>query len=230
MSRFILFLAGLWLVLATLHEIFTGRAWIWVIPGVSPPAVFAALPLLFLLASAVLKRHRAAVAGLALAAFAVSLPSTGFNFAALWRAPVPASEGVPIRIVQLNTDYWGQMRDGTLTDPRDKDAMLAYLKALDADVYLLQEHMTRVGDTAPPVTDLSDVEAVFPGYEARTAGTLLTLSRLPIRAHEVVTSDAPRILQLPPPPYALRVDVDLGDQVVSTYNVHMPIQIIIEQD
>ncbi|MFV1593449.1 endonuclease/exonuclease/phosphatase family protein [Phaeobacter sp. JH20_36] len=230
MSRFILFLAGLWLVLAAAHEIFTGRAWVWVIPGVSPPLMFAALPVLFLAVAPFLKRHRAAVAGLAIVTFTVSLPSTGFNFAALWHAPAPRSEGLPIKVVQLNTDYWGQMRDGTLTDPHDKDAMLAYLRALDADVYLLQEHMTRVGDTAPPVTDLSDVAEIFPEYEARTAGTLLTLSRLPIKAHKIVTSDARRILQLPPPPYVLKVDVELEGAVVSTYNVHMPIQIIIEQD
>ncbi|MDJ0820560.1 MAG: endonuclease/exonuclease/phosphatase family protein [Paracoccaceae bacterium] len=230
MSRFVLILASLWLILATAHEVFTGRAWIWVIPGVSPPLMFAALPLVFLLAAPFLKRHRLPVAAIAVVTFAVSLPSTGLNFAALWRAPVQADAGTPLRVVQLNTDYWGQLRDGTLTDPRDKDAMLAYLRALDADVYLLQEHMTRIGDTAPPVTDLSDVEEVFPEYEARTAGTLLTLSRLPIKGHEVVSSDAPRILQLPPPPYALKVDVEVEGTTVSTYNVHMPIQIIIEQD
>lgn len=230
LSRFILILASLWLIAASLHEILTGRFWLWVIPGVSPPLMFAAIPLVFLALIPIMKRHRIAVAGLAILTFLISSQSTGLNFAALSDNNNPKPGGSTIKVVQLNTDYWGQLRTGTLTDPRDKDAMLAYLRELDADIYLLQEHMTRVGDTAPPVSDLTDLVEVFPEYHVRTAGTLLTLSRLPIVSSDVIRSDVHNTLQLPPPPYILKVNVQSGQEVLSTYNVHMPIQIIIEQD
>ena len=167
---------------------------------------------------------------MAICAFAVSFQSNGLNIHALSPRVHPTDADRSIHVVQMNTDYWGQLRDGTLTDPRDKDAMLAFLRDLDADVYLLQEHMQRDGDFAPPVTDLSDVEEVFPEYSVSTAGTLLTLSRLPVVQATVVNLDTSSDIHLPPPPYVLRVDIQAGSEVVSTYNVHMPIQIIIEMD
>jgi len=158
------------------------------------------------------------------------MPSTGLNFSGFLQRNNGVENDPSFSVVQMNTDYWGQLRDGTLTDPRNKDAMLNYLKSLDADVYLLQEHMQRVGDLAPPVTDLSDVNEKFPNYQAITAGTLLTLTRLPVVEHNVVNPDNKSDLQLPPPPYALKVDVRVGENTLSTYNIHMPIQIIIEKD
>ena len=229
MSYVVLTLAILWLLFAIAHELLTGQVWFWVIPGMAPPILFAAFPILFFVAGLAFARVRVPLMAIGVAAFLVSIPSTGINFNAFSRearAATPSS----VHVVQLNTDYWGQLRDGTLTDPRDKDAMLAYLRALDADVYMLQEHMQRVGDLAPPVTDLSDVQEVFPEYEAVMAGTLLTLTRLPVVDSSVVNPHETAELQLPPPPYALQVDVQVGDEVLSTYNVHMPIQIIIERD
>ena len=197
----------------------------------APPILFAAFPAIFAVLALLVRRYRMPILGSAVASFAVGFPSTGLNPSALTFEGQPeiVADGA-VRVVQLNTDYWGQMRDGTLTDPRDKEAMLAYLKRLDADVYLLQEHMNRDGDLAPPVTDLSDVERVFPDYEAVTAGTLLTLSRLPVEQRIVVPTNNEPTLNLPPAPYILRTDVRVGDETLSTYNVHMPIQIIIERD
>ena len=229
MSPFVV-LAIAWFAFAVAHELLTGQLWFWVLPGMSPPILFAAVPLALLAVASVARRIRWPVAAIAVGSFLVSLPSTGINFAALSPDPVAAPPGAPVRVVQMNTDYWGQLREGTLTDPRDKHAMLAYLRSLDADVYLLQEHMQRDGDLAPPVTDLSDVEALFPEYRAITAGTLLTLTRLPVLEDGVVNPRNTSDLQLPPPPYALRVDVRVAGQVLSTYNVHMPIQIIIEKN
>lgn len=230
MSKAILILSSLWLLYAIAHEALTGDFWLWVIPGMAPPILFAAIPAAFVVAGLFLKRRRLAVVAVAAAAFVVSIPSTGINFAAVLHRESAQAAPASIHVVQMNTDYWGQMRDGTLTDPRDKDAMLAYLRALDADVYLLQEHMQRDGDRAPPVTDFSDLDAAFPEYERAKAGTLLTLSRLPIVAQAVVNPGTRSDLQLPPPPYALRTDVRVGDRVLSTYNIHMPVQIIIEDD
>lgn len=230
MSKIMLILSGLWLCFAVAHEALTGKIWVWVLPGMSPPILFAVVPVLLLCSIIFMKKYRLVVAVASALSFAVALPSTGLNLAALHRADTPLEAGQSVHVVQMNTDYWGQLRTGTLTDPRNKDAMLNYLKSLDADVYLLQEHMQRVGDLAPPVTALSDVREKFPEYQAITAGTLLTLSRLPVIEHSVVNPDTNSTLQLPPPPYALKVDVRVGDEMLSTYNVHMPIQIIIEDN
>ncbi|MEL6682270.1 MAG: endonuclease/exonuclease/phosphatase family protein [Pseudomonadota bacterium] len=230
MSKFLFSLAALWGLFAISHELFTGKLWFWVLPGMSPPILFAAIPAVIAVVALFNARYRTGMLVIAFASFLVSNQSTGINFASLMPRETPATVGAPIKVVQMNTDYWGQLRDGTLTDPRNKDAMLAYLRDLDADVYLLQEHMNRDGDFAPPVTDLSDVAEIFPEYEAATAGTLLTLSRLPIVEQSVVNPNTSSELHLPPPPYALKVNVMVGDQVFSTYNVHMPIQIIIEKN
>ncbi|MGJ3262829.1 MAG: endonuclease/exonuclease/phosphatase family protein [Salinarimonas sp.] len=230
MCKPILILSGLWLLYAVAHEALTGRFWLWVIPGMAPPLLFAAIPAAVLLAGLFLKRYRVPVIAMAIASFVVSLQSTGINYAALVSRDQAVASQAAIRVVQMNTDYWGQMRDGTLTDPRDKDAMLAYMRGLDADVYLLQEHMLRDGDLAIPVTDVSDLEEVFPDYEPVKAGTLLTLTRLPVVERAVVNPDSGSDIFLPPPPYALRVDVQAGDRVLSTYNIHMPVQLIIEDD
>lgn len=230
LSAALLAIAILWLVFAVLQELLTGRVWFWVLPGLMPPIVFTVTPALLILTAPFLKRFRLPVLALAVFSFLITIPSSGINFAALVPRDRPTEEGSRVRVVQMNTDYWGQLRDGTLSDPRDKESMLKYLRALDADVYLLQEHMTRVGDLALPVTDLSDVRRVFPEYQAITAGTLLTLTRLPVVDHKVVNQETGSDLALPPPPYQLMVNVRAGETVLSTYNIHMPIQIIIEQN
>ena len=230
MQMSILFLALLWLVFAVAHEAFTGRIWFWVLPGMAPPILFAIVPLMLLLAAIFCGRFRAPMFAVTISSLWISSPSMGINFFALKPQTKPLSESSVIHVIQMNTDYWGQLREGTLTDPRNKEDMLSYLRSQNADVYLLQEHMSRVGDFAPPVTDLSDIAEIFPEYEAVTAGTLLTLSRLPVTSRAIVNPNSTSDIHLPPPPYVLRVDVQINRQILSTYNVHMPIQIIIEKD
>lgn len=232
MSKVILFLSCIWLLFAIAHEVLTGEVWFWVLPGMAPPILFAVIPVIFLFSLVFTKKFRLPIVATAVLAFAISVPSTGINFSGYFQRTeiVKSNSASTFSVVQMNTDYWGQLRDGTLTDPRNKNAMLDYLKSLDADVYLLQEHMQRVGELAPPVTDLSDVREKFPEYEAVAAGTLLTLSRLPVVEHNVVNPDSESDLQLPPPPYALKVNVRVANETLSTYNIHMPIQIIIEKN
>jgi len=230
MPKVIFVLSIVWLSFVIIHESLTGAVWFWVLPGMSPPIMFAIIPAALLGATIFLNKYQLAIFAVTVLSFFIAIPSTGINFAAFNQRENRIKQGASIRVVQMNTDYWGQVRDGTLTDPRDKDAMLDYLRSLDADVYLLQEHMQRVGNLALPVTDLSDVQEKFPEYQAITAGTLLTLSRLPVVEYNVVPSDNRPLLQLPPPPYALKVNVSVGEITVSTYNVHMPIQIIIEKN
>ena len=229
-SRLLLLLSILWLLFSIIHELVTGKFWFWVLPGLAPPIIFLAVPLFILIIGLGIYQNRLTICALALLSLLISFQSNGLNLRVLYIDPVEENRGTPIRIVQMNTDYWGQVRTGVLTDLRNKDEMLQFLNTLDADIYLLQEHMSRDGDFAPPVVDLTDVEQVFPEYEVITAGTLLTLTRLPVVSSIVVNEHNEAEIYLPPPPYVLRVDVKVGDQILSTYNVHMPIQIIIEQN
>jgi endonuclease/exonuclease/phosphatase family metal-dependent hydrolase len=230
LSVAILAMASLWFIFAVLQELLTGRVWFWVLPGLMPPIVFVTAPVLLMISALFLRRFRLLTLALAVMSFVLTIPSSGVNYSALLPRDRPTAAGERLRVVQMNTDYWGQLREGTLSDPRDKESMLKFLRSLDADVYLLQEHMTRVGDQAPPVTDLSDVGRVFPEYQAVAEGTLLTLSRLPVVDHQVVNQETESNLALPPPPYELMVNVRVGEKILSTYNIHMPIQIIIEQN
>ncbi|WP_161941263.1 endonuclease/exonuclease/phosphatase family protein [Pseudovibrio axinellae] len=194
-----------------------------------PPIVFAAAPIILILATLLMKRFRLWVVAFSITAFVISMPSTGINFAAFTQHSPPSKISAQVHVVQMNTDFWAQQREGSLTDPRNKHAMLNFLRSLDADIYLLQEHMRPKGNQAIPLTDLSDVAEKFPEYQAITAGTLLTLTRLPVVDHTVVNPKNQYSLRLPPPPYALKVNVQVGDQILSTYNVYMPIQILLEK-
>lgn len=230
MARAVLTFSLLWLAYVIAHELFTGKIWFWVLPGMSPPILFATIPLFLLIVCVFLPGFKVRVAAVAIITFGISYQSSGINLSALFSATIAPGNAPELHIVQMNTDYWGQLRNGILTDPRDKDAMLDYLRDLDADIYLLQEHMQRDGAFAPPITDLTDVKEVFPEYSAITAGTLLTLTRLPVVSQSVVNPDTDADIHLPPPPYVLQVDMKVGSNIISTYNVHMPIQIIIEKN
>lgn len=220
-------MASLWLALAVAHTLLTGRFSLWVIPGMAPPIVWACVPGVFLLVGIALREGRRAVTALAAAAFAVGLPWSGLNLAALDGADPSNGHGFGFRVATLNTDYWAQNRVGIWTNRRDRNRLFAYLRSLDADVYLLQEHMLRVGNTPRPITDLADLRRAFPGYAAVAEGTLLTLSRLPVAGHDVVHSRDDPALAFPAP-YGLRVDLRAGGQTFSTYNVHMPVQLLLE--
>lgn len=108
-------------------------------------------------------------------------------------------------------------------------ALVAYLRSLDADVLLLQEHQERVDARPRPRTDLDQIRREFPGYEPVAAGTLLTLSRLPVLNARTVASHDEPVLSYPPAPYVLRVQVQAGDRAVSIYNVHVLVQIVLEE-
>jgi endonuclease/exonuclease/phosphatase family metal-dependent hydrolase len=193
-----------------------------------PPIVFICVPVLFIVVGAVTRGRRRTVLGLAVLALVAGLPWSGVNLAALNGADLAADRSPTVRVVTLNTDYWAQNRDGIWSDRRNRSKLFGYLRSLDADIYLLQEHMLRQDNRPHPITDLADVRKTFPGYEAVAKGTLLTMSRLPVVGHDIIHSrDKPALAF--PAPYGLRVDLQLGDRTISTYNVHMPVQLLLEE-
>lgn len=225
LARGVTALAAVWLLFVVAHVALTGRWALWVVPAMIPPITFVVIPVALLLGALLLRARRVPIAVLAALALAAGAPSSGVNPGALTAEPGPGD----LRVVSFNTDYFGQQRDGPLADHRDRAALVAYLRSLDADVLLLQEHQERVDGRPRPRTDLEQIRREFPGYEPVAAGTLLTLSRLPVVGSRPVASRDEPVLSYPPAPYGLRVQVRAGDRTLSIYNVHVPVQIVLEE-
>ncbi|MDG6106279.1 endonuclease/exonuclease/phosphatase family protein [Dactylosporangium aurantiacum] len=203
--RLVVALSVAWLVFAVLNAVLSGRWWPWLLPDLLPPLVFALVPAAVTACVAALRLGRRQLL-VALVGLVVGGAQAGLNPAALLPAPGRGA-GTPLTVVSWNAEVWDAWDDPA--------RFLAFLRAQDADVYLLQEyeeHGLRPGD--------------FPGYTAIERGELLTLTRLPVR----------QVVALPAEPAAgstwrqvyeqvksLRVDVTAGEETVSLYNVHMPI-------
>lgn len=200
-----------WSLFVTCHVIANGRWWAWLVVSLLPPVSLAAVPTL-LLAGALAVRGAAGLGSalLAIAALLVTAPQSGLNI----RATVRRTRGLaggqrPARVISWNTQYWHQ--------GKDQEEFYAYLRSLDADVYLLQEYLYHVGQWRFRLLDDDErLFAVFADYEVVVKGQLVTASRLPV-------------VRVPPlaAENVLRVDIraTLGGSVLSTYNVHIPVQL-----
>ncbi|MFJ9187884.1 endonuclease/exonuclease/phosphatase family protein [Streptomyces anulatus] len=206
----VLWAAGAWAVFLAAHLVLNGRWWFWLLPSLLPPPVFAALPaLLLVLAGVTGDLVAGAVAG---AALLTGARQSGLVPGALVRGtrrpPPPPPDGA-VRVVSWNTQHWCQS-----TDP---EPFYAFLRGLDADVYLLQEyHHDEFDGTYRLIDDERRLRATFPGHRAVIARGLITLSRLPVAA--TVETAARR---------TLRVDLEMpGDgRILATFNVHIPVQL-----
>ncbi|WDG28765.1 endonuclease/exonuclease/phosphatase family protein [Streptomyces sp. CA-278952] len=201
--------AGAWAVFLAAHLVLNGRWWFWLLPSLLPPPVFVALPgLLLPLSWATEDLTAAVVAG---AALALGARQSGLVPGALVRGkrrPPPPPDGA-VRVVSWNTQHWCQS-----TDP---EPFYAFLRGLDADVYLLQEyHHDEFDGTYRLIDDERRLRETFPGHRAVIARGLITLSRLPVAA--TVETAARR---------TLRVDLEMpGDgRILATFNVHIPVQL-----
>ncbi|WP_229402369.1 endonuclease/exonuclease/phosphatase family protein [Micromonospora okii] len=239
-ARLLLGAAGAWLTFVAAHLLLSGRAWWWNLDLV-PPLLFLAVPLLLLAAAPLARRARAVGAALAVASLALGWPCAGVNAAALWHRPAPAPPDA-IRVFSWNTWYWDQLvRTGPEGEPiRDPDRFYRYLRAQQADVYLLQEQLYVTGSdwTPLPVTDPDRVRREFPGFHVAVSGELVTLSRFPIvldRPVDLRPWLARSWPDLPPadsrlPAYhtvkTLRTDLLVGGRVVSFYNAHLQVPVV----
>lgn len=194
-----------WLVFAALNVLLSGRWWLWLVPDLLPPLAFALAPVVLTACVAALRLGRRPML-VALAGLVVGGAQAGFNPAALLPSPGPVA-GTPVKVVSWNTEVWDAWDD--------PGRFVAFLRAEDADVYLLQEyeeHGLRPGD--------------FPGYTAIERGELLTLTRLPVRQVVALPAEPPpgsSWRQVYEQVKSLRVDVTSGGGTLSVYNVHMPI-------
>jgi len=147
---------------------------------------------------------------LAASALIAGFPESGINLAPLLIRKAHRPPGETIRIVSWNTQYWYSGVD-------DPGQFYQYIAGLGADVYLLQEYIIATGEgTFRNLNDDDRLRAAFPGYQVVVKGQLVTISRLPVESLPAVRSTE-----------ILRVDLRAGraGQVISTYNVHIPLQI-----
>lgn len=107
-----------------------------------------------------------------------------------------------ISVFTWNSRFWD--------DGIDESDAIAFLKEQNADVYLIQEFMTRTGKEI----DESNVTEAFPEFSVHKTGELLTLSRFEIIERHNNNQDE-----------FLRTDILVENTRVSFYNVHIPVHI-----
>lgn len=219
-------IVSIWTVFVVLHALLSGRWSLWVIPAMIPPIALLAIPAILVVITAAFRRPVSML--VSLLAVVMGFGYSGVNLPALTSDGSGGS--ADLRVVSFNTRFFGQDQNGPDNDPGKRETLVSYLRSLDADVYLLQEHMIRdtLGNAQPITDDSALLQDEFPGYQVAAAGELLTLSKFPIVHQETVkTLDVPR-LSNPPAPYSFRTDLQVGNKVLSTFNVHMPVQIVLE--
>jgi len=161
MSTLLLALAVLWLAFVVLHRLLSGRHWLWLLPDLVPPVSYLGVPLV--LASVAVPTAQYWATGVATAAAVAGIGHSGLSGRRLGRGPTPPPEAVSV--VSWNTRYWDQ----------DAGNLYAFLKAKNADVYVLQERLHGSHYDPRPAGDLPRLREEFPGYHVATAGELITL-------------------------------------------------------
>ncbi|WP_066361845.1 endonuclease/exonuclease/phosphatase family protein [Herbidospora mongoliensis] len=215
-GRLVPIAAAAWLGFVILQRLLSGRFWLWLIPDMVPPVIYLAAPVLLVVAG----RFRRTTTILAAGSLLLGAGHGGLNVGA---ADQPPSAGA-VRVFSWNTEYWHQ--------DDDPGAFYRFLKDQRADVYVLQEYMGWVAGRPEPVDDLPRLRREFPGYHVAAEGELLTLSRFPITATRRV---GPATALGPRPSWQeafdlakiLRTDLLIGASTLSVYNVHIPVQAVL---
>ena len=246
--------SAVWLLYVLAQRAFSGRtwAWWWLPADMLPPVLLVLLPLttLSVLAVRALRTRRAARripraerrdshaetrrlrwgAAAALCALILGADRSGVQMLLPGR-----EEAVPpgaLRVVSFNTSYWGE---GT-----SRARFYRSLRALDADVYLLQEYLRwdekaaaaggTPADGAVRLHERKRLRRAFPGYRVVTRGELVTLSRLPVLREPRVAPDRARHASWQEEftrAKTLRTDLLADGRVLSVYNVHVPVPLAV---
>jgi hypothetical protein len=226
-SRLLLGTATAWLLFMVLHRLLTGTTWLWVPFNLMPPLAAVAVPCVLLLAVAWLALCGVPVtrlaarwtAVLALVATAVGAGHSGVVPAALWAGPDEPGDGGRMRVVSWDTYDW---------ETGDGERLHRFIARQDADVYLFQDHIGGSSEQPRPAGDVERLRTRFPGHHLATSGELLTVSRFPIVAQEVLDTGRAQPPGAPGEAWpefwghrVLRTDLQVGADVVSVYNVHL---------
>jgi endonuclease/exonuclease/phosphatase family metal-dependent hydrolase len=233
-----------WLTLVVLHSILSDRVYWWGPVDLLPPLAFAVVPILLLVLAFLARPLRWRLVATAVLALMLGFGYSGVNLATLWHRPPPVTADA-VTVVTWNTEYWDQdMRNNGATT----EGLYAFLRGLDADVYLLHEYAhvdtTRVDVFSQALAiDQQDLLAeTFPEYTIVIAGRNIVLSRLPVVGHRWLNGARllPEEFRSVPPGLAdrplfyrsqtLRVDIEVAGRPVSFYNAHFfqpPVRLIL---
>lgn len=228
-TRLVVALTAMWSAVLLAHLLLSGRVWWWSLIEMVPPFALLVPPaLIAVLAIWVDRGVRWRLWTVAAAVFAIAYPMAGLHLGALV-SDGTAEGDVDVTVFTWNTDYWHTRWD-------DPEAFYDYLLEQDADVYLLTEYLTRT-DRVERIDDEAALREHFPDYEIVIASEQVTLSRLPITDWAALDTEAligPEDPGAPPAddPWReywttkiLRTDIEVGDRIVSMYNMHLSVPV-----
>lgn len=158
---------------------------------------------LFVIVLAVLIRRPMPIF-LAACALILFLPFVDFPISIRATAEIP--ESVKLKVFSFNTQLWHSGQ---------KQEFISFLQGQQADIYLLQEAFNNKLELIDGVAYLQDA---FGGYHFAQAGDVVTVSKYPIVAQ--TASEKFDLWQ-----GFLRTDLEVEGQIVSAYNIHLPVPI-----
>lgn len=187
--------SSLWLGFVLAQLLFSGWWWLWLVAGAVPPLAFVVVPILMFIAFGaavwrgvpVPRVARWLVVGPVTLALVLGAGLSGLNPNALVNDPAQAPDGA-VKVMSWNTHR------------TDRAEFPGFLRAQNADVYLLQEY-----------AHVDELRQKFPEYTVVARGELVTLSRFPVVGQSPAGSDRVQ-----------RTDVNVRGRILSIYNTHIP--------
>ena len=190
------------LVFVILQTILAGHFWLWTLLSFIPPLFYSCFFAILIVWNFIKNNYYGFLLLLLMTPFVfynsdVNLKLTSNN---------NSSGSTKVKIFDWNTEFW---------EDNDKEGFYKFLKSQDADVYHLQEHLVLQKDgTVVSRDDLDEIRNQFKDYKVIAKTEFVTITRLPV-VESFEKSDS----------NFLRVDMQVKNNVVSFYNVHVPVQI-----
>jgi endonuclease/exonuclease/phosphatase (EEP) superfamily protein YafD len=216
-TRLLVAATAAWTTFLLLHALLVGRWWPWFLCEAIPPLALVTVPLLLLALVPFVRQVRWRLSVVLVLVLLSGIQLAGYGPAYGTTRPDTATgglQGTTVKVFAWNTNYWEM--------GNDREAFYAFLRRQDADIYLLQEYVYRLGEPVR-IDDSARLRTEFPGYQMSVEGELVTLSRLPIVAayHHPVPGTGMEWFRKGDK--AQRTDIRVGGRVVSFYNVHLPV-------
>lgn len=221
-------LSILWLGLSIAHFIFAGKIPLWIYVECIPSFFFIVVPILFLSLELLRKNRKWLRILPAALALCLGVTQLDINVARKKSISVPASSYTEVQFFNWNTEMWDQ--------GKDRSQFIGFIKKQAADIYMFQEYLHAVEDPAlelspekvtqfqlfqicsavpgfpfhyQPFDDTDKLKQEFPGYFTAINQQFLIISRYPIVASHLDSSDQ----------YAV-TDIDINGRIVRFFNVH----------
>ncbi len=195
-----------------LNHILSGRLWLWNFFSIIPSFLFLVVPfILTIIYTVVLIKHKkkSLVLSFLMIIFTLfsGIQTSGVNINFVTDFPTDKESQEVLTIFNFNTEYW---------EFENQQSFYNLLKDQNAHVYHLQEYMDYSNGKEIKVPNpevLRSLQKEFPNYEIIVSDELITMTRLPVI--QVDHSEDGY----------LRTDIGLGTQIISFYNVHLPVHV-----